>query len=79
VVTHKTMEILVSVARMPLSYRLLRRDVLISDYASHLECSYAKEAFLAMVTAKTDQPAISANGEACLREVQRLAGRFADK
>ncbi len=74
-VTHKMLEILASVARMPQEYRRLRKTELIKDYQIPLsQCSYANEAFEALIGDK--QPSeLSEQGRACFLTVNRMAAR----
>ena len=73
-VTHKMLEILAGVARMPERYRHDRKAQLVSDYKLHLSCSYAMEAFEALVGEK--QPSeLSEHGRACFQSVQSMAKR----
>lgn len=77
-VTHKMLEILATVARMPERYRHVRKAKLISDYEPHLiKCSYAWEAFQVLV-GDIDQNSISDEGLACYRSVQQMAVRDAE-
>ncbi len=74
-VTQQMLEILVSVARMPVNYRQIRREELIKDYAEHLTCIDAQEAFQALINPESSVEGLSERGRTCLRAVVRLAGR----
>jgi hypothetical protein len=55
-VTHKMLEILGMVARMPINYRRIRKAELKSDYEVHLKpCSHALDAFHLMIEEKTPE------------------------
>jgi hypothetical protein len=75
VVTQQMLEILVSVARMPVKYRQIRREELIKDYSEHLTCVDAKEAFHALINPESTFAGMSERGRVCLQAVVRLAGR----
>jgi len=71
-VTHKMLEILVGVARMPIPYIKLRHDVLKNDYERHLTDPTAMEAFHVMIGDKTIDE-ISDSGRACYESCTGMA------
>ena len=57
-ITHKQLEILVSVARLPGGYRRIRKDEIVSDYTSYL-CDTARSVLLDLLgEPATDERAI---------------------
>jgi len=66
VVTHRQLEILNLVSKLPWQYIAVRRKILIADYAHLLQARQAWEAFEAMIgLAEIDS--LSEKGRACLR------------
>ena len=73
-VTYLMLEILVGVARMPIEYRIIRRNTLIADYERHLTCHQALEAFNCLIQ-RTKPNQLSEKGQACYKATIRLAGK----
>jgi hypothetical protein len=64
-VTHRMLEILGLVARMPTSYRRIRKQELKNDYESHLSsCPHALDAFYLLIEEK-DRSNVSDEAIAC--------------
>ncbi len=74
-VTHKMLEILVGVARMPASYRRKRKERLKEDYEWYLKSSpTALEAFYLLIEERAETE-VGAEGLACYRSVSEMARR----
>lgn len=68
-VTHKMLEILGLVARMPIGYRRIRKKELKVDYVKHLqECNHALEAFYLLIEERKESE-VSEKAILCYRGV----------
>jgi hypothetical protein len=64
-VTHKMLEILGMVAKMPINYRRIRKAELKNDYVVHLTpCSHALDAFYLLIEEK-DRDQVGPEAIAC--------------
>jgi hypothetical protein len=68
------LEILVGVARMPVSYRSRRKDQLKADYEGFLTCPPALDAFHLLIGEKAETE-VGVEGLACYRSVSEMAQR----
>ncbi|MDP1560052.1 MAG: hypothetical protein Q8M16_01525 [Pirellulaceae bacterium] len=72
--TQQMMEVLVSVARLPMEYRLLRSGQLKTAYEHVLTCEHAKQAFWVLID-EIRPELVSEKARATVRAAERRAMR----
>ncbi len=72
--THNMFEALMSVARLPETYRIRRSDCLKRDYEKYFGNTHAREVFQVLIGEKGEED-ISALGQGCYRTVSMMAAR----
>lgn len=76
---HQALEILVGVARMPKSYRKIRKDIMKENYTPYLK-GYGLEALDVLLGIKQPEE-VNPKARACARDIQKIADndrRFTD-